>query len=59
MVSAKGLTEKILSQHGKIEGERKQVIVMFCHIEKYSKISESLDPEEAYGTMDEVYELLI
>ncbi|MBW1785778.1 MAG: zinc ribbon domain-containing protein [Deltaproteobacteria bacterium] len=26
----KGLTEKILSQRGKIEGERKQVTVMFC-----------------------------
>ena len=26
----KGLTEKILAQKGKIEGERKQVTVMFC-----------------------------
>ena len=26
----KGLTEKILSQRDKIEGERKQVTVMFC-----------------------------
>ena len=55
----KALTKKILAQRGKIEGERKQVTVMFCEIEKYSKIFESFDPEEAYGTMDEVYELLI
>ena len=26
----KGITDKILSQRGKIEGERKQVTVLFC-----------------------------
>ena len=55
----KGLTEKILSQRGKIEGERKQVTVMFCDMEKYSQVSEKLGPEEAYNIMDQVYELLI
>jgi hypothetical protein len=29
----KGITEKILSQRGTIEGERKQVTVMFCDLE--------------------------
>ena len=29
----KGLTDKILSQRDKIEGERKQVTVMFCDLE--------------------------
>jgi hypothetical protein len=55
----KGLTEKILSQRDKIEGERKQVTVMFCDMERYSQLSESLGPEEAYGIMDQVYEILI
>ena len=33
-----GLTEKILSQRGKIEGERKQVTVMFCDLEGFTPI---------------------
>jgi uncharacterized membrane protein YvbJ len=36
----KGLTEKILSQRDKIEGERKQVTVMFCDMKGYSQLSE-------------------
>jgi class 3 adenylate cyclase/tetratricopeptide (TPR) repeat protein len=55
----KGLTEKILSQRDKIEGERKQVTVMFCDMEGFTSLVESLGPEEAYSTMDEVYEILI
>ena len=55
----KGLTEKILSQRDKIEGERKQVTVMFCDMEGFTKLSERLDPEEAYSIMDQVYEILI
>jgi class 3 adenylate cyclase len=55
----KGLTEKILSQRDKIEGERKQVTVMFCDMKGYSQLSEKLGPEEAYGIMDQVYEFLI
>jgi predicted ATPase/class 3 adenylate cyclase len=55
----KGLTEKILSQKDRIEGERKQVTVMFCDMEGYSQLSERLGPEEAYGIMDQVYEILI
>jgi class 3 adenylate cyclase/tetratricopeptide (TPR) repeat protein len=55
----KGLTEKILSQRDKIEGERKQVTVMFCDMEGFTALSERLGPEEAYAIMDEVYEILI
>jgi len=55
----KGLTEKILAQRDKIEGERKQVTVMFCDMEGYSQLSERLGPEEAYSIMDQVYEILI
>jgi class 3 adenylate cyclase/tetratricopeptide (TPR) repeat protein len=53
------LTEKILSQRGKIEGERKQVTVMFCDIEGFSQIAEKLGPEKVYSLMDEVFEILI
>jgi class 3 adenylate cyclase len=55
----KGLTQKILAQRDKIEGERKQVTVMFCDMEGFTSLSEKLDPEEIYALMDQVYEILI
>ncbi|MBU4427018.1 MAG: AAA family ATPase, partial [Proteobacteria bacterium] len=55
----KGLTEKILSQRDRIEGEKKQVTVMFCDIEGFTPLVEGLGPEEAYGIMDQIYEILI
>jgi class 3 adenylate cyclase/tetratricopeptide (TPR) repeat protein len=55
----KGLTEKILSQKDRIEGERKQVTVMFCDMEGFTHLSEKLGPEEIYAIMDKVYEILI
>ena len=55
----KGLTEKILSQRNRIEGERKQVTVMFCDMEGFTQLTERLGPEEAYNIMDQVYEILI
>jgi class 3 adenylate cyclase len=54
-----GLTEKILSQRDRIEGERKQVTVMFCDLEGFTALSEKLGAEQAYGVMDQVYEILI
>jgi len=54
-----GLTEKILAQRGKIEGERKQVTVMFCDLKGFTSISEKLGPEKMYGIMDQIYEILI
>jgi len=55
----KGLTEKILSQRDRIEGERKQVTVMFCDMEGFTRLTEKLGPEDAYAIMDQVYEILI
>jgi class 3 adenylate cyclase/tetratricopeptide (TPR) repeat protein len=54
-----GLTEKILSQRDRIEGERKQVTVMFCDMEGYTGLTGKLGPEEVYSMMDQVYEILI
>ena len=54
-----GLTEKILSQRNKIEGERKQVTVMFCDMEGFTPLVEKLGAEDAYGIMDQIYEILI
>jgi hypothetical protein len=55
----KGLTKKILSQKNRIEGERKQVTVMFCDMEGFTALSEKLGIEESYSIMDHVYEILI
>jgi class 3 adenylate cyclase/tetratricopeptide (TPR) repeat protein len=55
----KGLTEKILSQRDRIEGERKQVTVMFCDMEGFTTLTERLGSEKAYSIMDQVYEILI
>jgi len=55
----KGLTEKILAQKDRIEGERKIVTVMFCDMEKFTTLVERLGPEEAYTVMNQVYEILI
>ncbi|PQP35419.1 hypothetical protein C6A37_02580 [Desulfobacteraceae bacterium SEEP-SAG9] len=55
----KGIAEKILAQRDRIEGERKQVTVMFCDMEGFTGLSEKIDPEEVYSIMDQVYEILI
>jgi class 3 adenylate cyclase/tetratricopeptide (TPR) repeat protein len=54
-----GLREKILSQKDRIEGERKQVTVLFADMEGFTALFETLGIEEAYTIMDKVYEILI
>lgn len=55
----KGIAEKILAQKGRIDGERKQVTVMFCDLVDFTSMSEKLDPEEIYPIVDKVQEILI
>jgi class 3 adenylate cyclase/tetratricopeptide (TPR) repeat protein len=54
-----GLTEKILAQRGKIEGEHRQVTVMFCDMEGFTPLSEKLGEEKVYSIMDELFNILI
>ena len=54
-----GITEKVLNQKEKLEGERRQVTVMFCDMEGYTAFAEELGPEKAYRIMDKIYEILI
>ena len=54
-----GLTEKILSQKDKIEGERRQVTIMFVDMKGFTPLAESLGPEETFSLMDQVFEILI
>src|SRR4030042_3978394 len=55
----KDLTQKIIAQRDKIEGEPKQGTVMFCDIEGFTALTEKLGSEEVYSMMDEVYAILI
>jgi class 3 adenylate cyclase len=55
----KDLAQKILAQKGKIEGERKQVTVMFCDMAGFTSLTEKLGSEQMYSIMDKVYEILI
>ena len=47
-----GLTEKILSQRERIEGERKQVTVMFCDMEGFTALTEKLGPRSEEHTSE-------
>jgi class 3 adenylate cyclase/tetratricopeptide (TPR) repeat protein len=54
-----GLTEKILAQRGKIEGERRQVTVMFCDLKGFTSLSEKLGEERVYAIIDELFEMMV
>ncbi len=54
-----GLREKILAQKDRIEGERKQVTVLFADMEGFTGLLEKLGIEETYTIMDKIYEILI
>ncbi len=55
----RGITDKILNQKEKLEGERRHVTVMFCDMEGFTTLVDKLGSEETYRIMDQVYELLI
>ncbi len=54
-----GLTEKILSQRDRIEGERRHVTIMFVDMKGFTPLTEKLGPEETFALMDQVFEILI
>jgi len=54
-----GLTNKILNQRDLIEGERRQVTVMFCDMEGFTAIADRLGEEATYTVMGQIYEILI
>jgi class 3 adenylate cyclase/ribosomal protein L40E len=55
----KGIIDKVLSQRSKIEGERKEVTVMFCDMAGFTPLVEKVGAERAYAIMDQIYEILI
>ena len=55
----KHLAEKILASRHKLEGERKQVTVLFADIKGSTKLVEMLDPEEAQKVIDPVLQIMM
>ena len=53
------LTEKILANRGRLEGERKLVTVLFTDIAGYTALSAQLGEEAMFALMDELYEVFI
>jgi class 3 adenylate cyclase/tetratricopeptide (TPR) repeat protein len=52
------LAEKILTSRSALEGERKQVTVLFCDIVESTRIAEHLDPETMHELMDRALRLM-
>lgn len=53
------LKERVWSQRKGIEGERREVTVLFCDMEASSELSERLDAEEVFAILGEVQDVLI
>ena len=54
-----GLTEEILPQRSKIEGQRKQVTVISCDMNGFTSVPQKLGQEKTHSIMDEVFDILI
>jgi class 3 adenylate cyclase len=55
----KHLAEKILTSRSALEGERKQVTVLFADLVNYTTLSAQLGEEALFALMDQLYERLI
>src|SRR6202008_4061301 len=55
----KHLAEKILTSRGALEGERKQVTVLFADLKGSMELLAERDPEEARGLLDPVVERMM
>ncbi len=55
----KHLAEKILTSKSALEGERKQVTVLFADISGFTSLSEQVDPEDVHALMRRIFELML
>ncbi len=55
----KHLADKILSTRSALEGERKQVTVLFVDVSGFTALSERLDPEDVHRVMTRAFELML
>ena len=54
----KHLAEKILTTRSALEGERKQVTVLFADVKGSMELAEQLDPEEWHRILDRFFQIL-
>jgi class 3 adenylate cyclase len=54
----KHLAEKILRSKSALEGERKQVTVLFVDVKGSMELAERVDPEEWHGILDRFFQIL-
>src|SRR5581483_701495 len=55
----KHLADKILTSASALEGERKQVTVLFVDVSGFTSLSERLDPEEVHRLMQHAFDLML
>jgi class 3 adenylate cyclase len=55
----KHLAEKILTSRSALEGERKQVTVLFADVSGFTAISARLDPEEVHQLINRAFALIL
>src|SRR2546425_8523855 len=55
----KHLAEKILTSASALQGERKQVTVLFVDVSGFTSLSERLDPEDVHRLMSRAFELML
>jgi len=53
------LTEKILTSRSALEGERKQVTVLFCDLANSTGVAERLGPEAMHTLLNRFFELAL
>jgi class 3 adenylate cyclase len=53
------LAEKILASRTALEGERKQVTVLFADVSGFTPISEQLEPEDVHQLMNRAFALML
>ena len=54
----KHLTDKVLRHRAALEGERKQVTVLFADVKGSMELAEQIDPEEWHEIMDKMFVIL-
>lgn len=53
------LVGKILSQKDRLDGERREVTIMFCDMKAFTSLAAKLGPDRTFSLMGQVFEILI
>src|SRR5262249_34885174 len=53
------LVEKMLTSHAALQGERKQVTVLFCDLANSTGLAEQLGPETMHTVLNQFFELVL